>query len=85
MTASDYEIDGKTVYYGILRRGEHGPYLDTRTVSLAPAESLERALDQDAEYPAVGRLYPICGRVCLGESDRMLGGVSNSDKVRGRP
>lgn len=73
-TAPDYEIDSKTVYYGILRRGEHGPYLDTRTVSLMPAESLERALDQDAEYPAVGRLYPICGRVCLSEIDRMIGG-----------
>lgn len=73
MTASDYEIDGNTVYYGILRRGERGPYLDTRTVSLTPGESLERALDQDAKYPAVGRLYRICGRVCLSEIDRMRG------------
>jgi len=75
MTAPDYEIDGETVYYGILRRGEHGPYLDTRTVCLMPAESLERALAQDAKYPAVGRLYPICGRVRLTEIDRAIGGL----------
>lgn len=74
MTASDYEIDGETVYYGILRRGERGPYLDTRTVALVPAEALERAQDQDAKYPAVARLYPICGRVCLSECLRMAGG-----------